>query len=79
MYLVSYVWVPTIVFVESMIESELWYYQVNGPKIDLILKQLIMKLKQLLQMAWETAKNIHKKSTFLTTIDIGCMEGGATG
>ena len=38
MYLVSYIWVPTVVFVEGMIEGILWDYQVNGSKIGVFPK-----------------------------------------
>ena len=44
MYLVSYIWVPTVVFVEGMIEGILWDYQVTGSKIDLNSKKLSIKL-----------------------------------
>ena len=44
MYLVSYIWVPTVVFIEGMIEGKLWDYQFNGSKIDLNPKKLSSKL-----------------------------------
>ena len=44
MYLVSYFWVPTVVFVEGMIEGVLWDYQVNGSIIGVFPKIKVSKL-----------------------------------
>ena len=56
MYLVSYIWVPTIVFVEGMIEVTLWDYRVNGSKISVFPKHSSIKLM--------TAKNHFHKNCY---------------